>query len=151
MPGGLPPVRHSDPNRPGARPVVPEPAALFEPGCLAIDELISPEQEVTNHIERIIEYPGTLQVLEFADGIVLMVAVRAYHGGPLVGHALRALSDHLPTVDARVAAIYRRGRAIIPDGDTVIEADDEVFFVAARNDIGNVLGSSGTGRAASGR
>ena len=113
---------------------------LFEPGCLAIDELISPEQEVTNHIERIIEYPGTLQVLEFADGIVLMVAVRAYHGGPLVGHALRTLSDHLPTVDARVAAIYRRGRAIIPNGDTVIEADDEVFFVAAREDIGNVLG-----------
>ena len=114
--------------------------ALFEPGCLAIDELISPEQEVTNHIERIIEYPGTLQVLEFADGIVLMVAVRAYHGGPLVGHALRTLNDHLPTVDARVAAIYRRGRAIIPNGDTVIEADDEVFFVAARKDIWNVLG-----------
>ena len=114
--------------------------SLFDPRCLAIDELISPEQIVTDHIERIIEHPGTLQVLEFARGIVLMVAVRAYHGGPLVGHALRTLSDHLPTVDARVAAIYRRGGAIIPDGDTVIEADDEVFFVAARKDIRNVLG-----------
>ncbi len=114
--------------------------SLFEPGCLAIDELISPEQVVTNHIERIIEHPGTLQVLDFAGGTVLMVAVRAYHGGPLVGHALRALGDHLPTVDARVAAIYRRGRAIIPDGNTIIEADDEVFFVAARKDIRNVLG-----------
>ena len=113
---------------------------LFGANCLAIDELISPEQIVTNHIERIIEHPGTLQVLDFAGGIVLMVAVRAYHGGPLVGHALRALSDHLPTVDARVAAIYRSGGAIIPDGDTVIEADDEVFFVAARKDIRNVLG-----------
>ena len=114
--------------------------SLFEPECLAIDELISPEQVVTNHIERIIEHPGTLQVLDFAGGIVLMVAVRAYHGGPLVGHALRTLSAHLPTVDARVAAIYRRGGAIIPDGGTVIEADDEVFFVAARKDIRNVLG-----------
>ena len=114
--------------------------SLFDPACLAIDELISPEQIVTNHIERIIEHPGTLQVLDFANGTVLMVAVRAYHGGPLVGHALRTLSDHLPTVDARVAAIYRRGGAIIPDGDTVIEADDEVFFVAARKDIRNVLG-----------
>ena len=113
---------------------------LFDPGCLAIDELISPEQVVTRHIERIIEHPGTLQVLDFADGSVLMAAVRAYHGGPLVGNALRALSAHLPTVDARVAAIYRRGGAIIPDGDTVIEADDEVFFVAAHKDIRNVLG-----------
>ena len=114
--------------------------SLFAPDCLAVDVLISPEQIVTHHIERIIEHPGTLQVLDFAGGMVLMVAVRAYHGGPLVGHALRALSDHLPSVDARVAAIYRRGRAIIPDGDTVIEADDEVFFVAAREDIRTVMG-----------
>ena len=78
-------------------------SSLFNPGCLAIDELISPEQVVTDHIERIIEHPGTLQVLDFAGGIVLMVAVRAFHGGPLVGHALRTLSAHLPTVDARVA------------------------------------------------
>ena len=111
-----------------------------EPGRLAVDVLISPEQIVTHHIERIIEHPGALQVLDFARGKVLMVAVRAYHGGPLVGHALRTLSDHLPSVDARVAAIYRSDGAIIPDGDTVIEAGDEVFFVAAREDIQTVMG-----------
>ena len=114
--------------------------SLFAPDCLAVDVLISPEQIVTGHIERIIDYPGSLQVLDFAGGKVLMVAVRAYHGGPLVGHALRALGDHLPSVDARVAAIYRRGGAIIPDGDTVIEVDDEVFFVAAREDLRTVMG-----------
>ena len=114
--------------------------SLFDPGPLAVDVLISPEAIVTHHIERIIEHPGALQVLDFARGKVLMVAVRAYHGGPLVGHALRTLSDHLPSVDARVAAIYRSDGAIIPDGDTVIEAEDEVFFVAAREDIQTVMG-----------
>ena len=114
--------------------------SLFDPGPLAVDVLISPEAIVTHHIERIIKHPGALQVLDFARGKVLMVAVRAYHGGPLVGHALRTLSDHLPSVDARVAAIYRSDGAIIPDGDTVIEAEDEVFFVAAREDIQTVMG-----------
>jgi trk system potassium uptake protein TrkA len=38
-----------------------------------------------------------------------------------------------------VAAIYRRNRPIVPEGDTVIEVDDEVFFIAARNDIRAVL------------
>ena len=114
--------------------------SLFDPGPLAVDVLISPEEIVTHHIERIIEHPGALQVLDFARGKVLMVAVRAFHGGPLVGHALRTLSDHLPSVDARVAAIYRSDGAIIPDGDTVIEAEDEVFFVAAREDIQTVMG-----------
>ena len=114
--------------------------SLFQAGRLAVDVLISPEEIVTHHIERIIEHPGALQVLDFARGKVLMVAVRAYHGGPLVGHALRTLSAHLPSVDARVAAIYRSDGAIIPDGDTVIEAEDEVFFVAAKEDIQTVMG-----------
>src|SRR5690606_8082918 len=41
--------------------------------------------------------------------------------------------------DARVAAIYRRGRPIIPEGDTIIEAEDEVFFVAARGHIPKII------------
>ncbi len=113
---------------------------LFEAGCLAVDVLISPEQIVTESIARIIEHPGTLQVLDFAQGRVHMVGVRAYHGGPLVGQALRTLTEHLPSVDARVAAIYRGDAALIPNGDTIIEPDDEVFFVAAREHIETVLG-----------
>jgi trk system potassium uptake protein TrkA len=42
-------------------------------------------------------------------------------------------------VDTRVAAIYRRDRAILPKGNTVIEADDEVFFIAAREHINAVM------------
>jgi len=100
---------------------------------------ISPEEIVTNYIFNIIEYPGALQVLDFADGKVVLVGLRAYYGGPLVGHQLSELPKHTPGTDTRVAAIYRRGRAIIPRGHTVIEAGDEVFFIAARGDIRVVI------------
>ncbi|MFA7592244.1 MAG: Trk system potassium transporter TrkA [Thiohalobacteraceae bacterium] len=113
---------------------------LFSQDALPIDVLISPEQLVTDYVQRLIDYPGALQVLDFADGKVQLVAVRAYYDGPLVGQELRALREHMPKVKARVAAIFRRGRAIIPGGDTVIEVDDEVFFVAARGDIRAVMG-----------
>jgi trk system potassium uptake protein TrkA len=113
---------------------------LFGQEALPIDVLISPEQIVTNYIQHLIETPGALQVLDFADGKVQLVAVKAYYGGPLVGHELRALREHMPRIDARVAAIFRRGRAIIPEGHTVIEADDEVFFIAARENIRKVMG-----------
>jgi trk system potassium uptake protein TrkA len=78
-------------------------------------------------------------VLDFAEGKVQLVAVKAYHGGPLVGQELRFLREHMPSVDTRVAAIYRRNRAIMPTGTTVIEADDEVFFIAAKADIRAVM------------
>ncbi len=113
---------------------------LFGPDALPIDVRISPEQLVTDYILRLIENPGTLQVTDFANDRVRLVAVRAYYGGLLVGHELRTLYEHMPQVDVRVAAIYRHDRAIQPDGDTVIEADDEVFFIAAPQHIRSVMG-----------
>jgi trk system potassium uptake protein TrkA len=112
---------------------------LFSHDAIPVDVLISPEQVVTDHIRRLIEYPGALQVLDFAGSLAQLVAVKAYYGGPLVGQELGFLRRHMPNVDTRVAAIYRRNRALIPRGDTVIEADDEVFFIAARKDIRAVM------------
>ncbi len=112
---------------------------LFSQEALPVDVLISPEQLVTDYIQRLIEHPGALQVLNFANGLVQLVAVRAYYGGPLVGHALRTLREHMPGVDTRVAAIFRRGKPVIPDGDTVIEVDDEVFIIVARKHVRAVM------------
>jgi len=112
---------------------------LFTQDAFPIDVSISPEQIITDNIFRLIEHPGSLQVLDFADGQVQMVGVKAFYGGPLVGSELKAIREHIPNVETRVAAIYRRGHAIIPEGHTVIEADDEVFFIAATKDIRAVM------------
>jgi trk system potassium uptake protein TrkA len=108
---------------------------LFSAEALSVDVWISPEQLVTEYIERLIRYPGALQVLDFADGRVRLVGLSARKGGLLVGQALRTLRDHIPNTEARVVAIYRGSRALVPGGDTVIEDGDEVFFLAARDDI----------------
>ena len=113
---------------------------LFSADHLPVDVLITPEQVVTDYIHRLVEQPGSLQVLDFADGIMQLVAVRAYSDGPLVGNQLRSLREHMPNVDCRVAAIFRRDRSIVPEGDTVIEAGDEVFFIAAKKNIRAVMG-----------
>jgi len=112
---------------------------LFVQEALPVDVLISPEQLVTDYIERLIEHPGALQVLDFAGGRVQLVAVRAYHGGPLVGHELSDLKKHMPGIDARVASIFRQGKPIALGGETIIEVDDEVFFLAARKHIRAVM------------
>ena len=113
--------------------------ALFGPGGFPVDVLISPEQVVTQHITRLIEYPGALQVLEFSKGLVRLVAIRATLGGPLVGHELSFLREHMPKTDTRVAAIFRRDRPIIPQGSTVIEDGDEIFFIAGADHIRKIM------------
>ena len=112
---------------------------LFAPDLIPVDVLISPEQLITDYIYRLIENPGTLQVIDFANGKVRLVSVKAFLGGPLVGHRLEELSEHLPEVKVRVAAIFRDGRAIIPNGNTVIEENDEIFVIASAQHIRAVV------------
>jgi len=113
--------------------------ALFGSKAMPVDVLISPEELVTLHIKKLIQHPGALQVLDFAGGKAQLVAVKAYYGGPLVGREIAYLRTHMPKIDTRVAAIFRQDRAILPQGDTIIEVDDEVFFIAAKPDIRSVM------------
>lgn len=113
---------------------------MFCDSAMPVDVIISPEQIVSRYVQRLIEFPGAFQVLDFADGLAQLVGVKAYYGGPLVGHEIRTLREHMPGIDSRVAAIYRRGKGIKPEGNRVIEADDEVFFIAAKKNIRRVMG-----------
>jgi len=113
---------------------------LQDPRTSPVTAAISPEHLVVRHIERLIAYPGALQVLDFAQGRAQLVAVRAVEGGALVGQALREMRGHLPAgADARVAAIFRRGSPVKPEASTVIEIDDEVFFLAERRHVPVVM------------
>ncbi len=113
--------------------------AVFSTDNFCVDFSICPEQILTDYITKLIEFPEALQVLEFADGKISLVAVRAFEGGPLVGKPLSFLRTHMPQVETRVAAIFRQDRAIIPEGSTVVQDGDEIFFIAATANIRHVL------------
>ncbi len=112
---------------------------VFSKDNFCVDFSICPEQILTDYITKLIEFPEALQVLEFANGKASLVAVRAFAGGPLVDKPLSFLRTHMPQVDTRVAAIFRKDRPITPTGDTVIQDGDEIFFIAATDNIRSVL------------
>jgi trk system potassium uptake protein TrkA len=112
---------------------------LFSAEALSVDVFISPEQLVTEYVVRLIRYPGALQVLDFAEGKVRLVGMRAGRSGLLVGQRLRTLREHLPQSEVRVVAIFREGRSVPPSGDTIIQENDEVFFLAAREDMRRMM------------
>lgn len=108
----------------------------------AVDQVICPEETVTDYIRKLIEYPEALQVLEFAHGLVSLIAVRAVAGGPLVQHSLAEIPKLMPGVDMRIVAIYRKDQAVpVLEGATRIEPGDEVFVLAATEHIRTVLGA----------
>ena len=108
----------------------------------AVDQVICPEQSVTAYIRKLIEYPEALQVLEFAGGLVSLVAVRAVAGGPLVQHSLAEIPKLVPDAEMRIVAIYRQDKALTEiEGHTRIEPGDEVFVLSATRHLRSVLGA----------
>jgi trk system potassium uptake protein len=114
--------------------------ALIGEGGFRASHVIFPEQTVTDYLLKLIEFPEALQVLEFADGRASLIAVRAFAGGPLVSHPIKDLRRHIPNVDTRIVAIFRNDASVRVDGDTFVQPGDEVFFLAASQDIRRVLG-----------
>jgi len=108
----------------------------------AVDRVICPEESVTRMIGKLIEHPEALQVLEFAEGLLSLVAVRAVAGGPLVQHALAEIPQLVPGAQMRIVAIYRKDKPLTELlGSTRIEAGDEVFVLAATGLLRQVLGA----------
>lgn len=112
---------------------------VLGPDGFEVDLSICPEQVLTDYIVKLVEFPEALQVLDFAGGQVSLVAVRAYQGGPMVGRPVKEIRSHIPNIDTRIVAIFRRDGAIMPDGNTVIEDGDEVFCLAASDHISQVM------------
>ena len=108
----------------------------------AVDRVICPEESVTRYIGQLVQHPEALQVLEFAQGLVSLIAVRAVAGGPLVRHSLAEIPALVPGTDMRIVAIYRQDQALTDlDGRTRIEPGDEVFVLAAKQHLDTVLGA----------
>ena len=112
---------------------------IFSSDNFCVDFSICPEQILTDYIRKLVEFPEALQVLEFANGRVSLVAVKVFEDGSLAGRELRYLRSNMPNIDTRVAAIFRLDGPLIPQGDTVIEVGDEIFFIAATENIRAVM------------
>ena len=106
-------------------------SALFVQEALPVDLLISPEHLISQYTQRLIEHPGSLQVLDFANGKIKLLAMRAEKAGPLIGKQLQGIWELMPETEAKVIAIYRNNDSIELNNETVIQEDDEVFFLAS--------------------
>jgi len=105
----------------------------------AVDQVICPEESVMRYIHQLIDYPEALQVLEFAQGVVCLVAVRAAVGGALVGHTIGEFRERFPHTEMRVVALYRLDTEMEATKNTRILPGDEIFVLASKERIRYVL------------
>jgi trk system potassium uptake protein len=113
--------------------------ALLGKSGFAVDHVICPEESVMRYIEQLIQYPEALQVLEFAEGRVSLIVVRAAADSLLVNRSIAEFRERLPHAEMRVVALYRQDTLIEASPETRILPGDEVFVLADTHKIPLVL------------
>ncbi len=112
---------------------------LFVQEALPVDVLISPEHLISQYIQRLIEHPGSLQVLDFAEGKIKLLAMRAEPNGPLIGKRIQEIWEAMPETEAKVIAVYRNNKSITLHDEGHIQVEDEVFFLASSSNATSII------------
>lgn len=114
---------------------------LFITEALAIDVVISPEILISQHIEQLIDNPGALQVLSFANDSIQLIAMRVREGYSIAGKNLQLFLDTLKDKKISIPALFRNDKAILPDDETTVEIGDEIFFLSQKKNITSIANS----------
>ncbi|MGV3569613.1 MAG: Trk system potassium transporter TrkA [Ramlibacter sp.] len=105
----------------------------------AVDQVICPEESVVRYIQKLVDYPEALQVLEFSGGRAVLIAVRAAAGSPVVNHPIAQFRELFPDAPMRLVALYRQETLLTCEGNTRIFPGDELFLLADARHIRQVL------------
>ena len=120
-----------------------EKTKLFGKDAIPIDVLVSPELSVAQNIKLLIEHPGALQIAELGSGQLLMVGAKAQRDSSWVGCSTAQILQSAPDTTIHIAAIFRDEKISFADEQTVIQTDDEVFFVAPKAQVPGIMKALG--------
>ncbi len=112
--------------------------ALAVPEMFGDDPLdlnINPEEVAAKGILRTLSVPGAVEVIEFAEGRVQVVAFSVDRPCAAVGVVLRDLKPKLG-IDCNILAMSRQDELLIPRGDSEIRRGDLLYAAGSPASLG---------------
>lgn len=113
--------------------------SLYANKNLAIDAIISPEEEVAKALFRRIKSPGTFDMLELADKKLILVGLKCENNCKVLGKTLRALSGEFKNYLANILFVFRGDEKFIVNSSTVLEKNDLIYMVVDSHNFSDVL------------
>ncbi|MFZ7124819.1 MAG: Trk system potassium transporter TrkA [Desulfobacterales bacterium] len=105
-----------------------------------IDTLINPDIEVVKTIDRMMTYPGTVDIIDFADGRLKFVGLYLDANATLAGVRLIDLPARTGQSRPLIAAVVRNEELIIPRGKDRLLPGDLVYFITENHRLVDTLG-----------
>ncbi len=113
----------------------------FAREMLGIDFVIHTEQMAAREIKAALLVPGAINVDTFAEDRIEVAEVILAEDSPAAGQALKEVK--LPE-QSLIVGVVRRGEALVPRGDTVLEVRDHVLLISGGRRVSEVVGAVST-------
>jgi len=114
---------------------VEDPELKAEVEALGVDLVIDPGEAAARDLLVLVSTGHVAELVEFADGGLVLVGAYVDSGSPFVGTTLAELRDSVVDWDWIVVAVVRRGETTIARGHTMLEAGDHVLLMAKSDAI----------------
>jgi len=110
---------------------------------LGIDDLISPESLAAREIKNILKSPALTEIIDLNDGALCVMGLILENDSPIVNKTIAETVNLIPENSFMIVAVHRKGKTIIPTGNTQLEKGDNLYFVSTEEGKNKVLEYTG--------
>jgi len=110
---------------------------------MKIDMVIHPEELTAREIQRLVKLRTGSVVVDIAEGRMHVMSTRVREGSPVTGKSLKEIAGMFPGFPFRIVSVARGISTIIPDGDFVLRAYDQIFILVAAEFLPRLMDLSG--------
>ncbi len=110
---------------------------------MGIDLLIHPEREAADAVVRLIRQSTATAVVEFDEGKIQLLGIRLERNSPILKKPIKELWHEYGNMSARIVAIKRKENTLIPGGNEILIAGDQIFVICERNLVPEIVHFAG--------
>lgn len=110
---------------------------------LGIDELISPESLAEREIQYILKSPALTETFAIDGGKLTLMGLYLDKDSPVINQTIAEASSLNPDKLFMIVALNRKGKTIIPRGNTKLLKGDHVYFIAKEEGKSKVIEYAG--------
>ncbi len=120
---------------------------MLEHPLFGINHVVNPEIEAARVVVRAIDWGAKSNILFFDQGDLQLCDVTIPEDSDFVGKPIRTIRSEVDSVFL-IALLARNDSYIIPSGDTVVYAGDQLYLLGSEPELDTILEINGRKRAA---
>lgn len=108
-----------------------------------IDLIIHPESEAAEGTVALLKQSAATDILEFADGKIVMMGIQLDSELPILRKPLSELTESFTEFPFRTVAIQRKDNTKIPGGTDMFMRNDRIFVILPREHVKDIIKLTG--------